>query len=129
MLSVLASADSVRTHAAADCGCSHPSQRVADVHPRAEHKIVEWRVLVDADRPGEHLGDGLAGHPHAERLVDPQALVADLVGAQEAAAEGDGQQQGQDDSLAVPSISGRCVDKLPLLSDAGLRWANRSCSV
>ena len=65
---------------------------VAQPHPQAKQQIVEGRVLVDAHQPIEHLAHRLPPHPDAERLVDPQAVVAEAVEAEGGAEGGDGRE-------------------------------------
>jgi hypothetical protein len=44
--------------------------------------VIERRVLIDPRQPGEHFRQRVLRHPHAERFVQPEAVLVEAIEAQ-----------------------------------------------
>jgi hypothetical protein len=68
--------------------------------PEVQQGEVEGRALVVGGQGGEQVAPGAAGEPEADRFVQPEAALAQVVQAQ-------GQAQGQDGGQREPPAGGR----------------------
>ena len=73
-----------------DCACAEEDRKQTDVirctpvegYPVMEQQIIKGWVLVDPDNPLQHLRNTVAGHPYAERFIQPQPFATECKDSQ-----------------------------------------------